>query len=48
MRYDLHEKLEVFSFVEKCKMKFNNLFRQEDKLNEIAYLPGCVRVDKST
>jgi hypothetical protein len=37
--YDLHEELSVF-FTEKGKMEFKNLFSQDEKLNQIAYLAG--------
>jgi hypothetical protein len=35
--YDLHEELAVF-FTEKGKMEFKDLFSQDEKLNQIAYL----------
>jgi hypothetical protein len=35
--YDLHEELTVFS-TEKGKMEFKDLFSQDEKLNQIAYL----------
>jgi hypothetical protein len=47
-RYDLHEKLAVFSFVGIWKMEFKSMFSQEDKLNEIANLDGYVGSVQST
>jgi hypothetical protein len=35
--YDLHEELAVF-FTEEEKMEFKDLFSQDEKLNQIAYL----------
>jgi hypothetical protein len=39
--YDLHEKLAVF-FTEKGKMELKDLFSQDEKLNQIAYLQICL------